>query len=358
MANILVLGVKIPFVGGGQEALVRSLVAELKRRGHRVDAIDMPFSPFKKEEYFKFASMWRSLDLSSFCVFDVDLVIATKFPTYFAKHDKKSIWLVHQQRSCYDLYNTRYSDVSDDIEDEAYRRLVYETDIKAIKEASYVSAISKNVANRLEKFNGIKAHVLYPPLTLGNRYYTKNQDNYILSIGRICSIKRVDMLIEALPFIKSDIKIKVAGSFDEQATESYLKNIIEKHNLSSRVEFLGRISDEALLEELANALAVYYAPLDEDYGYVTLEAFASSKPVITASDSGGSLEFVKDKENGLIVDPTPKGVAESIEYLVANKNEAKRMGENANRLVKELGLTSESWDNVITSLLSPIKDKI
>ena len=357
MANILVLGVKIPFVGGGQEALVRSLISELKKRGHRVDEISLPYSPFKKEEIFKYASMWRSLDLSKFCVFDVDLVIATKFPTFFAKHPRKSVWLVHQDRSCYDLYSTRYSAVLDNLEDEVYRELVYETDTNVIKESAYISAISKNVANRLEKFNGIKADVLYPPLTLGNRYYSKNQENYILSVGRICSIKRVDMLIEALPYIKSDVKLKIAGSFDEPQTQIFLENTIEKHNLSSRIEFLGRISDEELLENYANALSVYYAPLDEDYGYVTLEAFASKKPVITASDSGGSLEFVKDKENGLITEPTPIGIADAIKYLLENKDEAKKMGENGYKLVNDLGLLDSSWDNVINSLLSPLKDK-
>ena len=148
MANILVLGVKIPFVGGGQEALVRSLISELKKRGHRVDEISLPYSPFKKEEIFKYASMWRSLDLSKFCVFDVDLVIATKFPTFFAKHPRKSVWLVHQDRSCYDLYSTRYSAVLDNLEDEVYRELVYETDTNVIKESAYISAISKNAYPR------------------------------------------------------------------------------------------------------------------------------------------------------------------------------------------------------------------
>lgn len=354
MANILILGVKIPFTGGGQEALVKSLCEELKKRGHRVDVIDMPYSPLIKEELFKYASMWRALDFSKFCIYDVDLVIATKFPTFYAKHPKKSLWLVHQQRACYDLYSTRFSDVSDSKEDEEYRKLVVESETQVIKECAYISGISKNVIDRLKRFNGILGDVLYPPLTLGNRYYKKETQDYILSVGRICSIKRVDMLIKALPFIKSDIKLKIAGMFDEEATKEYIENIILVHNLSSRIEFLGRISDEDLLENFANALAVYYAPLDEDYGYVTLEAFASYKPVITASDSGGSLEFVKDKENGLITEPSSKGIAEAVEYVANNKEEAIRMGENGRKLVESLGLLDSSWDNVINSLLSPL----
>ena len=88
-----------------------------------------------------------------------------------------------------------------------------------------------------------------------------------------------------------------------------------------------------------------------------LEVLSSKKPVITASDSGGSLEFVKDKENGLITEPTPIGIADAIKYLLENKDEAKKMGENGYKLVNDLGLLDSSWDNVINSLLSPLKDK-
>ena len=75
------------------------------------------------------------------------------------------------------------------------------------------------------------------------------------------------------------------------------------------MHFTGAVNDEALLELYAGALGVIYAPFDEDYGYVTLEAFLARKPVITARDSGGTLEFVVDGVNGWICDPRPDAVA-------------------------------------------------
>lgn len=358
MANILILGVKVPFVGGGQEALVKSLQEELKSRGHRVDVVEMPYSPTKKEDLLKYASMWRALDFDNFCAYNVDLVIPTKFPSFFAKHSKKSLWLVHQQRSCYDLYSTRYSDISETKEDEAFRRMYVDSETKVIKECAYISGISKNVMNRLEKYNGVKGDVLYPPLVLGNKYYCKSFENYILSVGRICDIKRVEMLILSLPYIKSDIKLKIAGGFETQAYKEHIESVIALHNLSKRVEFVGRISDEELLELFANALAVYYAPYDEDYGYVTLEAFASSKPILTCTDSGGVLEFVKDKETGIITEPSPEALAEGIDYLCTNKDKAKKMGKDARESVESLDLLSKKgWDKVVEGLLSPIEGK-
>ena len=64
--------------------------------------------------------------------------------------------------------------------------------------------------------------------------------------------------------------------------------------LQDRVVFAGAIGGDELIDLYAGALAVVYAPFDEDYGYVTLEAFLCAKPVITATDSGGTLEFVVD----------------------------------------------------------------
>ena len=51
-----------------------------------------------------------------------------------------------------------------------------------------------------------------------------------------------------------------------------------------------------------------YPPYDEDFGYVTLEAFLSRKPVITATDSGGPNEFVVDGVNGFVRAPEAGGV--------------------------------------------------
>ena len=124
MANILVLGVKIPYTSGGQEILVRALTSQLKDQGHQVDLIEMPFSCNSRQDAVYQAAIWRSLDLSNFGGNDVDLVICTKFPSYYVKHPKKSIWLVNQQRSLYDLYGSRFSDISDAAGDEAYRRMI------------------------------------------------------------------------------------------------------------------------------------------------------------------------------------------------------------------------------------------
>lgn len=355
MANILVLGVKVPFTSGGQELLVKTLAKELSSRGHLVDTVELPFNVTPKENLLNQAALWRSLSLDSFGGNQVDLVIATKFPSYYVKHPRKSLWLVHQHRAIYDLYGGRYSDFSDDPRDEALRRMLVEGDEKVIGECGFVSGISANVITRLENYVGIKGETLYPPLPLGGRYCCEKQEDYILSVGRLCAIKRVDMMLKALPIVHSFVKLKIVGTADEAGVMDYYKNEIDKHHLWDRVEFLGRVSDEELLKLYANALAVYYAPHNEDYGYVTLEAFASSKPVITASDSGGVLEFVKDNENGLILEPSIDGIGHGTNRLVEDKALAKQLGLAGRDFIERSGLLDKGWDHLIERLLSPLE---
>ena len=354
MATILVLGVKAPFTSGGAEVLVRGLVQQIAARGHLVDTIELPYNPLPKEALLTQAAMWRALNLDRFAGNEVDLVIATKFPSYFARAKRKSVWLVHQHRACYDLYGTRYSDFSDDPRDEALRRSLVSADIKMLAECDYVSGISRNVVERLRHYNAIEGEALYPPLPLAGRYRCAPHENYILSVGRLCSIKRVDLMIKAMPMIHQFIKLKIVGTPDEPGISEYFKNEIDKHHLWDRVDFLGRVSDDDLIDLYAKSLAVYYAPHNEDYGYVTLEAFAAKKAVVTAHDSGGVLEFVTHEHTGLIVEPTSDAIAKGFNRIIEDDQLRDRLGENAVSFIQSAGLSTSGWEHVVSSLLKPL----
>lgn len=354
MANILILGVKVPFTHGGQDVLVGSLLRELKARGHNADLVELPFTALPKDELLNQAAMWRVLSLNEYGGKKVDLVIATKFPSYFAKHPRKSLWLVHQHRALYDLYGSRYSDISDDPRDEVLRRTLVDADREMIKECCFIGGISRTVIDRLNLYNGIQGEVLYPPLSLAGQYYSSQADNYVLSVGRICSIKRLDLMIKALPIVHHFVTLKVVGMPDEPNVMDYLKNEIDKHHLWDRVEFLGRVGDKELLDLYSKALAVYYAPHNEDYGYVTLEAMASGRPVVTATDSGGVLEFVRHEENGLIVNPDSDSIGHAVNRLVENRELAAKFGAAGMAWVAGSGVMEKGWDFVIDRLLSPL----
>ena len=349
-AHIIIAATQVPFTRGGAEILVDKLRDELKVRDFAVDVVQVPFSAKPKEKIADNIAIWRATDLSSFNDKDVDLVICTKFPSYMVSHENKVAWLVHQHRQIYDLHGSRFGDFSGKPEDEALRQLIVKSDIQAFNECKAISTISGNVTERLKTFLGLDAVTLPPPLPLGDRYYKGQKGDYVLSVGRICSIKRVDMMVKALPMIEGGLKLKVVGVPDEPAIEKYLQTEIDKHHLWARVEFLGRVGDDELLDLYANSLAVYYAPFDEDYGFVTLEGLASGKPVITATDSGGVLEFIENEKNGLISEPTEQGIADACNRLLNEEGLYDTLCEGASRI--EL----TSWDEVISELTKTIPE--
>lgn len=343
--NILILGTQVPFTSGGAEILIEGLRRELVQREYCVDVVSLPFAAQPKAALLKQMALWRALELGEFAGKKVDLVIATKFPSYMVKHPNKVLWLIHQHRQLYDLYGSRFGDFDTEAADESLRRMVLRADKVALSECSARFTISENVSTRLKRYLGYDSEVLFPPLPLGSRYYSSSSEDYILSVGRLCSIKRVDLMIKALPRVDDRLKLKIVGLPDEPAIDSYLRSEVEKHHLQRRVEFLGRVDDQTLLDLYARAFAVYYAPYDEDYGFVTLEALASGRPVLTAADSGTVLEFVNDQENGLVVNPDEQALAEAVNRLYSDNSLHEKLSENA-----QISESAPTWDDIIEAL--------
>ena len=142
---------------------------------------------------------------------------------------------------------------------------------------------AKNTAARLEKYNGLQAEPLYHPPRLAGRLKPGPHGDYVLSVGRLESVKRPDLAVQAMRFVDPPIRLLIVGDGTQRG---HTERIAEKTGVADRVEFLGTVDDDRLIELYAGALAAVYAPYDEDFGYVTLEAFLARKPVITAEDSG------------------------------------------------------------------------
>ncbi len=329
--NIVVCHSQIPFVRGGAEGLVEGLIAALGQAEHRVELIALPFKWYPRAQLQEQALVWRTLDLTRLGGRPVDLVICTKFPTWAVRHPCKVVWLVHQHRQAYDWYGTPLSDFGRSSEDRRARRVVLETDSQGLGEAERIYTISKNVAGRLTRYTGLPGVPLYPP-TRHDRYHTGVYGDYIFTLSRLDSAKRLNLLLEALKRTKSGVRAIIAGSGPEEAS---LKARAESLGLTGRVEFQGRVSDEEAVELYAGALAVFFAPVDEDYGYITIEAMRSGKAVLTAPDSGGVLEWVRDGQNGFVC-PDPAAFAQAFDQLYLDSGHllAARLGQVGLQTVK------------------------
>jgi glycosyltransferase involved in cell wall biosynthesis len=344
--TIAICAVQAPFITGGAEMLVSELSSQLKNRGYSVDLVNIPFKWYPVQDLIKQALLWRWVELTESNGLPIDMVIATKFPSYLIRHPVKITWLFHQHREVYDLYGTPYCSFTHDPEEQEIRRTIIRMDNKTLRESRSVYTISRNVSARLERYNDIPSTPLYPPPNYTGRYRQGSFGDYALYAGRLDSLKRCDLLVEAFRHVR-DAKLIVAGTGPQREN---LERQIERLGLSDRVQLKGFVSDEELLDLYAGAFAVLYAPVDEDYGYVTVEAFMSAKPVVTCTDSGGTLEFVENDVNGFVVEPQPDAMAEAVERLFSNRDRAREMGEAGQPKVSGI-----SWDHVIDSLTSSLR---
>ena len=341
--RVVVCEAQVPFVRGGAEYHVRTLVAELQRHGYDVELVSVPFKWYPKEELLAHAAAWRLIDLSESNGRSIDLVIATKFPTYFVRHVNKVAWLIHQYRAAYDLCGTEYSEFAHTEGDVGLRETLLRLDREMLGECRRVFANSGNTAARLEKFNGVAATPLYHPPPFADRLEPGRYGDYVLFVGRLETIKRPDLAVRAMCHVDRPTRLVLVGDgTDRRRTEALAASL----GVSDRVVFTGSIDEPALLSLYRDALAVLYTPYDEDYGYVTLEAFLARKPVITATDAGGPLEFVEHDVNGFICAPAPEDVALAINQLARDRGKAASLGTAGFERARTV-----TWDGVIQQLV-------
>ena len=342
--RIVVCEAQVPFVHGGAEVHVRELVRELRERGHQAELVSVPFKWYPKDEILPHAAAWRLLDLSESNGQPIDLVIASKFPTYFVRHPRKVAWLIHQYRAAYELCGTEYSDFSHVESDVGLRDRLIQLDTEMLGECRAIFTNARNTARRLAKFNGLSAEALYHPPRLASRLRSGPYGDYVLSVGRIESVKRVDLLVRAMSNVDQPIRLIVAGDGTQRAN---VERLAQETGVLDRITFLGAAEDEKLIDLYAGALAVLYPPYDEDFGYVTIEAFLARKPVITCSDSGGPTEFVVDGSNGFICEPTPEALASAINQLAQKRPRTAAMGEAGREVAVRI-----TWDGVVDKLIA------
>jgi glycosyltransferase involved in cell wall biosynthesis len=338
--RIAVAAPQVPFVRGGAELMADGLVDALRERGHEAELVTIPFKWYPGTRVLDQAFLWRLVDLTESDGRPIDRVIATKFPAYAVRHPNKVVWVLHQLRQAYDYDRTELGQFSESPEDRATRAAIERLDAVALGEAQKVFATSRNVAERLRRFNGIEAAVLpHPPQALP--YRTARSEGFVLSVNRLDRAKRIDLLIEAAKREPS-LRIVITGEGPDRERLEALAS-----GLNGQVEFVGRVDDERLADLYARCLAVYYAPVDEDFGMVPYEAFLSGKPVVTTIDAGGPLEVVRDRATGVVVAPEPAEIARAAVYLGEHGGEATAWGQAGRALAERV-----TWNACLDALLS------
>ena len=344
--NILICTSQVPFTTGGAEAHTEGLKRALMEAGYEAEIVALPFKWYPPAEIMRGALAWRLLDLSEANGKKIDLVIGMKFPAYLAAHANKVLWIMHQHRSAYNLCGTAFDDLSGHSEGARVREFIHQCDERFIPEARKVFANSKRVAERLLRYNRIQSEPLYHPPPRAGRLRSGEVGDYVFYPSRLEPQKRQELLIEAMRYTNSPVRAVFAGAVGDR---SRYETLIKQHDVGDRVEMLGFVEEQELLNLYEQALAVCYLPFDEDYGYVTLEAMLAERPVIVAKDSGGPTEFIEHECDGFVVEPEPRAIAECLDKLFQDRALARRMGMRGREKIEAMNL---SWQYVVERIIS------
>jgi glycosyltransferase involved in cell wall biosynthesis len=347
--RILIATVQVPFVRGGAEILAEGLSSALQKHGHEAEIFAVPLKWSPPERILEHMLACRLLDVTESASVPIDLVIGLKFPAYLMPHPNKILWLLHQFRTAYELWDNTHGDLRLFQNGILIRDAIRQADRRLIPDAKAIFTISKNVSSRLWRYCGIDSTPLYHPPAHAEQFYCAAAEDYFFFPSRLTALKRQMLVLEALSQTRHPVRVCFGGMAEDPVYAQALSTMALNLRVQDRVEWLGHTTEEDKRALYARALGVIFPPMDEDYGYVTLEAMLASKPVITCTDSGGPLEFVCDGKTGLIAGPTPETLATAMDILWADRERAEAMGEAGRVHYDRLKI---SWSTVVQRLLS------
>lgn len=345
-----IVSVQVPFVEGGAEIHARNLLREFKARKIEADLITFPFKWYPPQSIVDSIVMSRMLDLTESTGVTIDRIVGLKFPAYLVPHPNKILWILHQHRSAYDLWDDQaFGDLINFPDGQSVRDVIRYADEKFILEAQAIYTNSVNVSARLLQNNNIQSTPLYHPPNNAEGFQSGEAQDYFFFPSRVNVLKRQKLAIEALAQCVEPVKLIFAGSAESPAYYQELQDIARRLGVDDRIVWKGYISEADKIALYAECLAVLYPPFDEDYGYVTLEAMLARKPVITTMDAGGPLEFIANGDTGLVVDSDACALACAMDLLWTDRIKARNMGEAGFESYQSKRI---SWDNVIDVLMS------
>ena len=344
MSRIAVVTSNPPFAEGGHLVIARALVQALREAGHEADIVTTPQNRFGRQAAAYAANWLTDVGMDGFGR-RIDQVISFRYPSYAVRHERHACWLNHTMREYYDLWPRLIGGLGRKgrLKEGVRRTLIRAADRYLLsRNVTKLFAQSRTIQKRLEVLR-VRATVLYPPPPQ-RAYRCDGYDDYLFAVSRLAPLKRFDLLLRALAEPDAQgIRCVIAGDGEE---ETKLRAMVRELGLGSRVSLIGRVDGAQLVDQLARCRAVCFVPYDEDYGFVTVEAFAARKAVVTCTDSGGPTELVQHGVNGRIAAPEPRALAAALAGVMQDQAAAERMGAAGASLAATL-----TWERTLPQLL-------
>ena len=336
------------FIGGGATELAISVERALLEAGHEVELLFVQSYEDTTRIFPQLAGM-RVHDYSD----EADHLIALRWPAHFLRHERKSVWFLHEFRTLFDLAGYLGDMGALQAGDAARARLLAGWERTALGEARNVFTNSQVVSDRLARsLDGFPSQVLEPPYPRDlPEAPSFDPGRHVLQLGRVAPIKRQDLAIRALAASGADWHLTIAGVPEPPEYGRALHEMVDELGVADKVDLrLGWIDEDEKLALLARSSVVLNLAFAEDsYSYVTYEGWAAARPVVTTSDTEGIAHAVATAGAGAVAHPDPASLGQAVQDLLADPGRAAAEGARGRDWV----LTkSTTWDDAIARLLS------
>jgi glycosyltransferase involved in cell wall biosynthesis len=343
MSRIAVVTSSPPMAEGGHMVIARELTRALREAGHDAHIIVTPQNRFGHQAS-AYVATWLT-DVTSSEGRPIDQVISLRYPSYAVRHRRHVCWLNHTMREYYDLWDGFSATLSarGRLKERVRRVFIKAADRYLLGRVSKLFVQSRTVQQRLAAWQSMNATVLYPPAPERD-YRCDAYGPAFLFVSRLTRLKRADLLVRALATPPATaLRLVIAGDGEERLA---LEQLARDLGVGDRITFAGRLSEPQLVDALATCRAVCFPPFQEDFGFVTVEAFASRKAVVTCHDSGGPAELVRDGVSGIVCEPTPDALGRAMRRLADDAAMAERMGTAAHDAGARL-----TWSETVRQLV-------
>jgi glycosyltransferase involved in cell wall biosynthesis len=345
MSRILVVTSGLSFGSGGHLVIARALTRALRDAGHTAEMRVTPQNPFGHQAA-AYLSTWLTDVRTAQDGGPVDQVVSFRYPSYAVRHPRHVCWLNHRMREYYDLWDSFHATLTaaQQAKETVRRRLIHRADHWLLtRNVTRLFAQSKTIQGRLQRFGNIPSEVLYPPPPQ-RPYRCEEYGDFIFAVSRLTRLKRLDLLVRALARLEAGSTRAVIAGDGEARGE--LEALARSLGIEHRVRLVGEVDSAQLVDYLARCRAVCFPAYQEDYGFVTVEAFASGKPVVTCTDSGGPAEMVHDGVEGYVTAPTDEALGNALARLADDEMLARELGAAARQAV-----SSMSWEAIVERLV-------
>ncbi|MDE1851522.1 MAG: glycosyltransferase [Candidatus Micrarchaeota archaeon] len=310
--------------------------------------------PYRASQGFRYGYSFYNLKLEE----DYDVINAHISPSEWIRHrNERVLWYCHTPpREVYDLYDTRMKSRG------AKEKLVYAAMAKAYRmiasgvtnDIEEIATNSETTKQRIMRYYSRSATVINPGIDSAG-YRNEGDERFFLYPSRILVNKRQDYVIDAFKrFSKASngrYGLVIAGSLSKDPEHRAYYDRIREMAKGSNVKILSNIGEAKLRSLYSTCSAVLFSAINEDFGFIPLEAMASGKPVISVNE-GGPKETIVEGRTGFLVN-SPKEMAERMRFVAEHKDLAARMGKDGRRRVEK----EYSWSRFFEKL-DPLMRKV